>query len=252
MTDTERAQVVQCSLRNFWLEIFSWRPSVAYEARLRTAHVEGLEHLDRALETGRGAILWESNGFGARMAAKQVLHRRGYGLHQIHGHQHLGGFLTDDATRTWTRRKVRRIFLGWEGRFMRGAFTIPERASPAFGRTLLRLLADNGVMCVAGDGKEGQHRLGVTFLRHSITFSTGMLTLARMSGAAILPLFGWRDADGGVRVVVCPPLPATTLDRGRERRECLEQYAALLESHIRRDPGQYRNWHLLQEGPVTD
>lgn len=253
VTTTERERVMQGSLRDFWLEILGWLPSASGEATLRGARVEGIEHLERALEAGNGAILWESNGFGARMAAKQVLDRRGYALCQIHGRLNLGGFLTDDATLTWTRRNVvRRIFLGWERRFIRDAIDIPERGAPELGRTLLSLLRENRIVCVAGDGKEGRHRLTLAFLRHEVSFSTGMLTLARISGAPVLPLFALRDGYRGIRVVVCPPLPtAATREWKRQIRECLEQYTDLLESFIRHHPDQYRNWHLLEADRST-
>jgi hypothetical protein len=53
-------------------------------------------------------ILWESNGFGSRVVAKQVLHARGYFLYQVHGENNLGGFLVNDSS---NERRVSEIFL---------------------------------------------------------------------------------------------------------------------------------------------
>ena len=134
---------------------------------------------------------------------------------------------------------------------MVGAIDIPERGTARFGRTLASLLRQNQVVCVAADGKEGRHRLPLTFLRHQVSFSTGMCTLARVSGAPLMPLIAVRDPLQGPRVVIGPPLASLpTLDRDRANRACLEQFALLLESYVRRYPDQYRNWHLLEAAPA--
>ena len=52
--------------------------------RLPAAEIEirGLVHLQQALARGKGAILWESNGFSRRVQAKRTLHTHGIRLHQ--------------------------------------------------------------------------------------------------------------------------------------------------------------------------
>src|SRR5690242_12019433 len=74
----ERQHVVRESFVDFWREMLAWTAPTSSAGR-----IAGREHVDRALADGRGAILWESTGFGRRLRAKQILHAAGYAVHQI-------------------------------------------------------------------------------------------------------------------------------------------------------------------------
>jgi lauroyl/myristoyl acyltransferase len=66
-----------------------------------------------------------------------------------------------------------------------------------------------------------------------------MVSLAKISGATILPMFCLLQPDGSTTIVFEEPIP---VDAG------VAQYADMLEIYIRRYPEQYRNWHLLRLG----
>jgi len=208
----------------------------------------GLEHLRGALDAGRGAILWESAGFGRRLQCKRALNAAGIAVHQIHGPNHLGGLLDEDRFRTRTRALVRRFFDGRERRFVADIVDLPASDSLAFTRDLLARLARNAVLCSTGDGRVGQRLVPLPFLGRTTLFASGMVNLAKLAGAPLLPVFCVFGNDGRLRVVVEAPL---RIDRGPDReqelRSVLQQYASLLEAYIRRWPELYRNWHLLGE-----
>jgi hypothetical protein len=81
--------IVKSSFYQFWLEAFSIRSPTAPPTRFE---IYGLGHLKGALKTGKGAILWQSNSFGRKFLAKQVLHDHGFSVHQIYGETRAGGF----------------------------------------------------------------------------------------------------------------------------------------------------------------
>jgi lauroyl/myristoyl acyltransferase len=92
--------------------------------------------------------------------------------------------------------------------------------------------------------------LTLPLLGEPMSFATGMVSVARTGGAALLPLFCVREPDGRLRVIVEPAIPVS---HGRDREtveQPLRSYADLLGTYIRRYPEQYRNWHYPWWAPV--
>jgi len=111
-------------------------------------------------------------------------------------------------------------------------------------RTLFERLKKNGVICVAGDGTLGWNWVHKTFLWLQRGFSTAMVSLARLSGAPILPLFCIQESDHEIVMIIEPPIVMDfTRDRDQVSQACIEQYVNLLESYVRKYPGQYYGWH---------
>jgi len=97
--------IVKSSFHQFWLEAFSMRSPRYTSAPPTGFEIRGLGHLKGALKTGKGAILWQSNSFGRKFLAKQVLHDRGFSVHQIYGENHAGGF-PSPCPASWLRRRI--------------------------------------------------------------------------------------------------------------------------------------------------
>ena len=247
LDESERERIVRQSFQATWEEVFSLLPSATeWEALQGSIQVDGLEHLRGALSDGRGAILWESH-FGKRSLAKRALHQMGFRLCQVHHERHLGGLFPGHGPMTWLRfYAVKRFFERWEKQFLKDTIYLPRSGSLAFTRTLLRRLQENVVLCSAADGHYGQRPVLMQFLGQVEPFQTGMLSLAKLSGSPVLPMFCFRHSDGAMRLVIEGPIQ-TEADSDRERglREALARYVHLLESYIREYPEQYRNWHFV-------
>jgi lauroyl/myristoyl acyltransferase len=211
--------------------------------------VTGEEHLRRALAAGDGAVLLESSGFGRRLLVKQVLHSLGFALHQIHGQNALGGFLVDERSRTRVRASlVKPFFESRERQFVADIVDMPASDSLAFIRALRGHLRANAVLCVTGDGREGKRLVPLQFLGRTVMFSSGTVSIARLAGAPLLPVFCAPDDDSVMRVTIGPPIRVDSeVAHDENLGHALAQYAGLLESHVRRQPWLYRNWHLLGE-----
>jgi lauroyl/myristoyl acyltransferase len=96
------------------------------------------------------------------------------------------------------------------------------------------------------------------FLGGYRTFFTGMVSLSRITGAPILPLFCIQEDSDKTVVIIEPPLAFdSTTDRDSASALGIDQYVNLLESYITRYPEQYRNWDGLTRvnspdtGPVS-
>ncbi len=83
--------------REVWQEMVDWVPAVGDRLPAAEIEIRGLAHLEQALAGGKGAILWESNGFSRRVQAKRTLHAHAIPLHQTHGETHLGVLWTPRA-----------------------------------------------------------------------------------------------------------------------------------------------------------
>jgi lauroyl/myristoyl acyltransferase len=246
LAPAELGRTVRSVFRECWLELLHWHPSPAELRAFRNTAIGGGQHLARARAAGRGVILWESRGFGGRLAAKQILKAHGIVVHQVHGPHSLGGLATRNASATWFRRAVVRPFFDrLERRFVASVVNLPGDGSLAFARHLYGLLGRNGVLCITGDGQAGLRLREIDFLGGREPVSTGMVTLAELTGATILPMFCVRE-DGRARLIIEPPVRVDrTLGREGGITGGVQQYMSRLEHWIRRYPGQFRNWHLV-------
>jgi lauroyl/myristoyl acyltransferase len=242
-----RRQIVRASFRENFHEILPVAPSAEERSVLRNTEIHGLEYLQNALRDGRGAILWESNGFGRRNLAKRVLYEKGLRVHQVHFENHLicrGG---DRGPATWLGYSViRPYFNAYEKQFVADIVYLPRSSSLAFTRALLSLLQKNGILCVAGDSHFGRKLIPLNFLGQIDLFSTGMVSLAKLSGAPLLPTFCVYDPESGVHVAIEPPIRIdSTANREEGLADGVAQYLGLLESYIEKYPGKYRLWHAV-------
>jgi lauroyl/myristoyl acyltransferase len=248
LNNNQIREIAKGAFHEFWRETFSRAPSSQERATLKSVVIQGLGHLQRALENGRGVILWESKAFGQRVLSKHILHNNGFSIHQIYGETHLKGFLGDGRSDTWVREHlIQTEFERFEKPFLAEIIYLPSSDSLVFTRILLDRLKQNAILCVPGDGAWGQKKIPLKFLGHTRLFPTGMVSLAKISGASILPIFCIEEENGKTSLMIEHPIRIET-EVGREQvlEKGLSQYVRLLESYIRRYPGQYRNWSFLE------
>jgi lauroyl/myristoyl acyltransferase len=251
LTTEQRQRIVKALFREFWLYILSWLPSKEDLSAVKEAELLGIEHLHKALEKGMGVILWESNGFGKRILAKRILHELGFSIHQLHGANDLGGFLMNEGPATRVKLSlIRPFFEKCEMRFVAGIIYLPGSNSLAFSRILLNLLKENRILCSSGDGKGGHKFIPLRFLDQTEFFPTGMVSLSKLSGASILPVFCIKEESGMTVLNIEHPINGyTDKDRKDAFENCVSMYADILETYIKLYPEQYRNWHLVGKVP---
>jgi len=251
-------EIVKSSFHQFWLEAFSMpSPSFPETGRVQI-EIRGLEHLQSTMDNGKGAILWESNSFGRKFLAKQILHQNGFSVHQIYGENHAGGF-SSPCPASWIRRHIiKRFFDKCEKQYVAEILNLPLWEPLPVMRVLFGRLKQNGIICVAGDGTLGWNSVRKNFFDGYRTFFTGMVSLSRITGAPILPLFCIQEDNNKTAVIIEPPFALdATKDRDSASELCIDQYVRLLESYIKRYPEQYRNWHGLTKlnsqdtGPIS-
>jgi len=233
--------------REFWQEMVDWVPAVG--ARLPAAEIEirGQAHLEQALAGGKGAILWESNGFSRRVQAKRTLHAHGIPLHQTSGETHLGVMWTTPGEGTWLRdRLMRPTYERRASAFVAETLIIPVHSAMAAGRVYVKRLRENAILCMAGDGRIARKLYPVEFLGQRVIFAPGAVKLAQLVGAPLLPMFWTPASDGPPALEIDPPIvPAPAGDADAVVIDCLQRFANALAARIMRWPEAYRNWHMV-------
>ena len=211
-------RIVKQSFYEFWHDTLALLPSRRERDALKRVEFRGLEHLQGALRNKKGVILWESSFFGRRFLAKQLLHRNGFAIHQVHNENHLGGLVGGSYSASWVRGKIiKRFFEKCEKQFLAQIIYLPSSDSLVFTRVLLQRLKQNAIVCIAGDGKFGRKFIPVKFLDRMDVFATGMVSLAKTSGAAILPLFCVQESEERTSIIIESPIRMDS-HVNRERR----------------------------------
>ena len=247
-----RRAIVRGAFDVFWRDTFSQLPlRGGPEGPL--APIVGVEHLRTALAGGRGAILWVSNNWAGMTTLKRSLHAHGFAVHKVHSEHHVGGF--PGFGETWVQQRVITPFFDrYERTIVAGIVTI-RPGSLAFGRDLAARLRANEIVCIAADGRIGRRFIPHRFVGIDEAFPTGAVTLARTSGAPLLPIFCLRGPGRAARVVIEPPIPPPAEgDREQGTRAAISRYVERLERRARRHPSSYVNWHLVgtRLPPATD
>jgi lauroyl/myristoyl acyltransferase len=247
LSEYHKRKIIKGAFAEFWKETFSLIPTNFEKNTIKSANPTGVEHLQKALKNGKGAILWESSSFGRRNLAKQILQQKGFFIHQVHSENHLAGFRHGRDSPTWVLQHIIKPFFDeHEKQFVGEIINIPNSDSLAFTRTLLDRLKQNAIICITGDVPLGQKLIPQKFLGQNILFPTGMVSLAKISGATILPMFCIQEKNNESRLIIENPiLIASGVDREGILENGVSQYVSLLESYLRRYPEKHRVWHNL-------
>jgi Kdo2-lipid IVA lauroyltransferase/acyltransferase len=228
---SSREQILREHFRNLGITIgetaLSWWDD---GSRIRAlAQIEGLEHVDRALERGRGVILLAAHFTTLEMGARIMTLARP--VHPMY-------------------KPTRNPLIA--------EYMIARRAAQSAGaianddiRSVVRTLRANGVIWYAPD-QAYRHRGAelVPFFGIPVATNTATSRLARSTGAAVLPYFVERLPDaGGYRVQIGAALEDFPSD---DAVADTLRYHALIEAEVRRIPAQYLWVHRRLKGLGPD
>jgi len=194
------------------------------ERIVTTVSIEGEDHLRRALARGKGVIalsahLGSFTMIGARLTA--------------------GGYPFSVVVKQPGDEKFARLIDAYRAQI--GIKTISAKPRREAVRGILRALRENGiVLLIADEFKSGG--VMVNFMGQSSPAPRGPATLALRTGAATLPMFATRRADGSLVLSIGPEIE---LIQTADLEESVAANTALftrhLEEMIRRYPDQW-NW----------
>jgi KDO2-lipid IV(A) lauroyltransferase len=188
--------------------------------------MEGLTHLDKALEEGKGAVLVTGH-FGSWELMGCALVRLGYPLAFVVGVQR------------------NRLVQGLMNR-LRGECGIPVIEPTSLLETT-RALRQNRFIAMLSDQDAGGHGVFVDFLGEPASTHAGAARLAFLTGAPVITGFIIRTGVTRHRIVIEEPIH---IDRSLERDESVlrvtQAYTRTIEAYVRRHPDHWlwahRRW----------
>lgn len=215
-------------------------PRLTSAEMARLFPVEGLEHLDAALQQKRGVILLGSHLNSLAMFNTFVMFReRGYNV---------GVALPEDED-PWQASALgnllARLFKTKPMRELTGAFYAQFNVRP-----IVRALADGVIVAQTGDGLHSVRFVEVEFLGRQIPFSTGMARIAQMTGALVVPIFLVGAPPHQLRVVIEEPWTVAGDDGEAAVRETVARYAKRLEHHLLENVLCWEHW-LIDDALAT-
>jgi lauroyl/myristoyl acyltransferase len=213
------------SYARYWYDSFRVRVIPPEEFLQRHGSI-GLEHIERALEGGRGAVLALPH-LGNWDAA-------GYWLHV------LGHSMTAVAEELRPQR-VYDLFL--EHRRALGMGIVPLSDARRVGQELVRLLANNELIALVCDRDLRNRGVEVTMFGERRRMPAGPALLSLTTGSPLLPSATY-DTENGWTVVIGPPLEVErTGDRRKDAVALTQRLAQEFERAIGAAPTQ---WHMFQ------
>lgn len=196
--------------------------------------IRGLEWLEqhRAEGTGRGAILLVSHVHSVGgLLAVTLLRRIGYDVRVA----------LPPAGDAWAVTRAGRMIDGLLGQKPTitealGGFTCQFNVRP-----IVRHLEAGTIVAQTGDGWHSAGFVDAQFLGRTLPFPTGVLSVARLTGVPVLPLF----AAGPARRMEFEIEAPFHVGRGDgELEEAVQRYAARLDRQVRAWPAAWEHWAI--------
>lgn len=228
------ADALQLTLYNE-LEVLRY-PFLNPQTIAQVCEVQGREHLDRALQRGRGAILLIGH-YGANQMIMPALGHAGYPVSQLSAPPPVWAEILRESRTTplWEKVLARR----WE---LEKKLPVRHINVFRFLRPAFDCLRDNGALCLAFDGGGGKKWAKVDFLGRKANVSVEPMRIWQKTKAALLPAFVDR-APGAERHTV-RILPEMEMTGSAE--EGLQSYVRLFEREVWEHPEQYLHFLAMR------
>lgn len=233
-TDDRLAASTRLACRNLARYYFDlcrlWKiPAGELEA---ISEIEGIEHVEQALEQGRGVVLVTLH-FGVPEIIGRLLASRGY-----HGAIVVARVETERAQRILTNlRRSDGIEIVPVDQLLVG---------------LVRTLGSGGVVALVGDRDETDTGIEASFFGHPAHLPAGALRLAQRTGAPVVVAACQRLPGPRYHVAIEPPMSLPVSHDPVLLRDAVGRLARQLERVIQRDPEQWiTTVPLWGERPAT-
>lgn len=212
------------------IEAFSWCYAARYEQVVHPGRfdvaVDGLEHLPA--DTSRGVVFVTAHVGQWELSSHLASHGLTRPVHVVR----------EEEMDPEAQRFIETLVSGLSAA---GVITHFASDDPRLGITLAEALRRGEVVALQGDRPRVHGRTQIARLfGRPFPLPVGPQALARATGAALVPVFSFREAPYAYRVVVRPAIPvARTRDREKDVSEAAQRLAAEIEWAIRRAPHQW-------------
>lgn len=198
--------------------------------------IEGREHLDQALASGKGVIALSAH-FGNFTILGAVMAREKYPFYTVirdPKSKHVAkifGKLRASMGQKWIAAQPRRVCL----------------------KKMLKCLRNNQIVCLITDENKRRGGVNVDFFGHNSPTATGPAVLSLRTGAAIVPMFIIRQKDDTHKVIIEPALEFNlTGNQAEDIHHITSIFTERVEFYIKSYPTQWfwlnRRWKGISPG----
>jgi lauroyl/myristoyl acyltransferase len=198
----------------------------------------GKDHLESALATGSGAILWGTS-FCGNLIAKIGCHQNGIPLVHLSGWRHM----MPQPPTLMGRRIVAPLRVYPEVRFVSERIIMPASGSLHYMRKLKQRLTENKCVWIYGENAPGRKPVSASLFGREYLLPTGAPSLAYSTGASLITVHVEKIGPAKYRMLFEKPYPR---DQGIKKdvwvSNAVENFASQLEDQIRRHPSDWGGW----------
>lgn len=239
---TERAQMIRDFFRRRSCEAIDMvRLAGRGRALARLVEIRGLDHIEAALNAGKGAVLCSAH-FGFYNGGFSLLGALGFPITVVGDQKSRSDPGLSLAKRLFFRFGVERRV----ARHRRRPNIQPAEGQVEAAIQITEILRANEVIGIAIDvptpPEDTKRAIPVEFLGHQILVLPGSVTLAEMAGARVLTLVMSRSADWRHQVIEISPV---SLEEGAV--EAFKHCMTIIEAPIRQNPALWSGWDNPRE-----
>jgi KDO2-lipid IV(A) lauroyltransferase len=201
---------------------------------------QGMEHLDNALSSGKGAMLLFAH-FGANQMIMPAVGYKGYRMSQLSAPPTV--WVEKLPNRKFSPMGKKALELRWEQEL-----SLPVKHINIFGslKSAFVALKKNEVLGIAVDGGGGKNRIEVDFLGKKALFPTGAIELAMRTECSVLPVFMIRNDEGVHTLIIDPPLKLIRGHDAKYIRKNVELFISRFEPYVVKYPCHYLTFLALR------
>ena len=210
-----------------------WRPDI---------DVVGTEHIDAALMSNKGVILWVTPFAFSDLVAKMAMKQSGYEISHLSRPGH--GF----SRSRFGVRFLNGLRTRVENRYIKDRVRIHTGEERRAMLALRRVLKNNGIVSITV-GAQSKKSDQVNLRAGKLRIATGALRLSELTGAPVLPVFTVNTSAQEYKVDIGSSITGT----GSGHAESLKTYAELLEEYLSNYPCQWRAMYdFVVDSPAAD
>ncbi|HEX9860605.1 MAG TPA: lysophospholipid acyltransferase family protein [Nitrospirota bacterium] len=216
----------------FLLEHFRFENMSDAEIARLVPEFKGVEHIRKALDKGRGAVILTAH-IGHWELGAILLKYLGFDVSVVQQ-------LYDSGEQNVILDK---------GKQVRGINVIPSSGNPVgFAVSTHNMLKANGLVAFQGDRDPDKKGIPAEFFGSPAYFPVGPVVLAMKTGAPLVPAFTIMGDDGLYYPVAEPEIPMTdTGDLDADIRANVSKTTEIIEKYVRMHPEQWFNFYSFWE-----
>jgi KDO2-lipid IV(A) lauroyltransferase len=240
-SDAERANLVRDFFRRKSCEAIDvMRLAGRGRALERLVEIRGLEHVEAALATGKGAIICSTH-FGSFNSAFSLIGACGFPVTVVGGLRSTWVRMSPIQRALWRLVHETRL-----ERHRRGPNIEPAKVGVGTAILMAEILRSNELIAIAIDAplspEESARSIPVNFLGRQILLLPGSVNVAQLTGSSVLIMIMHRLSDWQHQVLEISPVPLQG-DDASDIKSCMQ----LLEASIRQNPAYWDWWVNAQD-----